>query len=288
MVEQPRAGIKSRSTSRALRCAVCQRLIAKWVSDLGYTIDLDHRSYCRFCYLRLRNAGKIQPKSDDTDFISGINWELSLIEQVDRRHGSEREEIQTHSSRRATPGSGIKTVPKRSPVPNTPETVRGRSGPEAPKLQMGICPACRSTLSFNIRGHANAEGICPKCNRHIQLLSSGDVKLVPTRAAIILSVARRTGALPEVVEEIYSYVIDEIAARISEHPILGIPELGTFQVKQPEKKGVEFKPSRRLLARIATRQPEHDHDVTRLFSGKRGQEVSDGAADGQRENFQPE
>ena len=129
-----------------------------------------------------------------------------------------------------------------------------------------VARRCRSIFE----GHANAEGICPKCNRHIQLLAGGIVKLVPTRAAIILSVARRTGALPEVVDEIYSYVIDENAARISEHPILGIPELGTFQVKQPEKLSVDFKPSRRLLARIATRQPEHDHDVTRLFSGKRG------------------
>ncbi len=275
--------MKSRSSSKTLRCAVCQRLIAKWVSDLGYTIDLDNKCYCRFCYLRLRTAGKIQPKSDDADFISGINWELSLIEQVERHHGSEREANQT--SRRSIPDTGIKAVPKRSPVPANAESVRGRTSQEADyaptkKQQVGICPACRSALSFNIRGHANAEGICPRCNRHIQLLASGVVKLVPTRAAIILSVARRTGALPEVVEEIYSYVIDEIAARISEHPILGIPELGTFQVEQPDNQSVGFKPSRRLLARIATRQPEHDHDVKRLFSGKRGQEIADAAGNG--------
>jgi len=118
--------------------------------------------------------------------------------------------------------------------------------------QQGVCPACNASLSFNLRGIASAEGICPQCNAHIQILRGGTIRLVPTRTSIILSVAKRLGERPDSTEHVYSFLMDEISARLSEHPILGIPELGTFKVLEEGRKVViEFKPARLLLARMA-------------------------------------
>lgn len=274
MIAEPSREMKTKTTAAPLRCDHCHRLISKWVSDLGYTINVASKNFCRFCYLKLRNAGKIQPKTDDADFISGINWELSMAAEVTQKH-NEAERIAAAAQPETIIRAGLKTVVRN--VPERAVTARPAPAPQGrvkplpavtSKQQAGLCPACRSRLSFNIRGHANAEGICPKCNSHIQLLSSGTIKLVPARAAIIMSVARRTGASLESVEEIYSYVVDEIAARLSEHPILGIPELGTFKVSKTGKPcAIAFKPSRRLIARIATHNIDAENKVSRLFTG---------------------
>jgi nucleoid DNA-binding protein len=274
MVEVLRKDSKVKNPVAVLRCAACQRLISKWVADLGYTINHGNKNYCRFCYVQLRNAGKIHANGDDIEFMNGINWELSLIDQVNQKRGCEKKSISNDIRASApcrvrTKKTVAKGLPKFVDPSSTVIPSDERAARVAPTLkQEGLCPACRSSLSFNIRGHANAEGICPKCNRHIQFLASGIIKLVPTRAAIILSVSRRTGVSLESVEEIYSYVIDEIAARLSEHPILGIPELGTFRVKKSGKQcDIEFTPSRQLVSRVVTGSPLHEHDVSRLFTG---------------------
>ena len=196
--------------TQSRRCDSCRRLISNWVKELGFTVGYNGKSYCRFCYVRLRKAGKLRPRKDDAAFLAGINWELELIEEIKSKRGAAR--------------------------------------------QKGQCPACRSNLSFNLRGHEHAEGICPKCNRHIQMLQSGTVKLVADRASIIRTITSRLGTRPRSVENVYSYVIDEIAARLSEHPILGIPELGTFQTKgSGTGLEIKFNPSRRLRERITNR-----------------------------------
>lgn len=189
------------------RCDSCRRLISHWVKELGFTIGYNGKSYCRFCYVRMRDAGKLRPRKDDAAFLAGITWELELIKEI--------------KSKRLT----VK--------------------------QVGQCPACQSNLSFNLRGQGKAEGICPKCNRHIQMLQSGKIRLVPDRASLISAVNSRMGTQPKSVENVYAYLIDEIAARLSEHPIVGIPELGSFHTKSSGSQvEIKFNPSRRLRERV--------------------------------------
>lgn len=196
--------------SQNLKCDNCKRMISPWVQELGHTLGHGKKNYCRFCYVRFRNEGKIRARADDSEFIKGINWELEWTEEVERK---------CKGQHRST------------------------------------CPACSAELLYNLRGHANAEGLCPKCNAHIQIAQSGAIKLVSVRESIVLSVARRSGGEPDGVENLYAFILDEIAARLAEHSLLQIPELGTFRVRKPESTGanttIEFNPSRSLLARIA-------------------------------------
>ena len=99
--------------------------------------------------------------------MNGINWELSLIDQVNLKRGCEKEQAQKEPRANSlvpscAPKATVKSLPKTVVSSTTvkPPERPPRTEP-ASKKQTGLCPACRSSLSFNIRGHANAEGICP-------------------------------------------------------------------------------------------------------------------------------
>lgn len=83
----PRLKASTPHQTRPLRCQACQRLVSDWVAELGFTISSDHSCYCRFCYVALRQCGKLQSRADDSEFMNGINWELTLLNEVNQQRG---------------------------------------------------------------------------------------------------------------------------------------------------------------------------------------------------------
>jgi hypothetical protein len=50
-------------------CHRCARLLAGWVVDSGLTLNHQGKNYCRFCYVQLRQEGKIPAHKDDKEFL---------------------------------------------------------------------------------------------------------------------------------------------------------------------------------------------------------------------------
>jgi hypothetical protein len=189
-------------------CDGCGRKISDWVAELGFTLGHGKKKYCRFCYLTLRNSGKLKARREDEEFLAAVNWELQLIETKKQRDAAR---------------------------------------------QKGVCPQCSSSISFNLKDNTSAVGLCPGCSAHIRISRDG-VKLVPDKTTIVLNVARRMKLRPDAVLKVYDCIVDEIAGRIAEQKVLGLPGLGAF-VTASSATGpqVRFRPSKKLTRRLLDR-----------------------------------
>ena len=79
---------------------------------------------------------------------------------------------------------------------------------------------------------------------------------------MVMSIAQRSGQSAELVEQMFGYVMDELAAQLAERSNVELPTLGIFKVYsssisenvQVSNLDVAFRPGKKLLERIALRR----------------------------------